>query len=568
MYLAMGLSVVAAGFLAKQKLNQSTATPETMDVEITWASALNEGEIKPIQIGEKEDNKVLIARYEGKLYATGNKCSHFGVPLEYGMLFDNKVICPAHAAGFNITTGEPEQAPGLDGIPTFPVIEKDGKFFVQVPASGELPFSVAMPMAKRDMNDKRHFVVLGGGAAGLNCAETLRQSGFTGQITVVSKEDMVAYDRTLITKALASGDATKWALRPEQYLKDHDMDFELKSRAFSVNLKEKKVILVNGKHLHYDKLCVATGADAFKPPIPGLDKTKNVFTVRTNKDQLAIKEAAAKAKNIVVLGASFIGSEATASLAGEYAKTKSVSMICSDDVPFKLQLGPEIGAYMLKEHQDNGVKVHTNVMVKKINADASGNVASVTLSNGETLEADLLIVGAGVRPATEFLKDSGLNMDKQGGIVCDPFLNTSNKDVFAAGDICSYPYWPTGGHTRTEHWVVALDQGTFAAFNMLGKYVPYNSIPFFWTRHYNKSIHYVGNGSNGYKEIHIDGEVMSGKFIAYYINDKDKIVAVASQNNNGASLSFFEAMAQNKMPSGSDIKSGKVTPAMVTAEVK
>lgn len=163
-------------------------------------------------------------------------------------------------------------------------------------------------------------------------------------------------------------------------------------------------------------------------------------------------------------------------------------MICEHEVPFKVQLGEQIGAYMLKEHQDNGVKVHTKVMAKKINADSKGNVESVTLSNGETIKADLLVVGAGVRPATAFLKDSGIDMDKQGGVVCDPFLQSSDGDVYAAGDICSYPYWPTGGRTRTEHWVVALDQGTFAAFNMMGKMVPYSSIPFFWTRHYNKSI--------------------------------------------------------------------------------
>lgn len=104
------------------------------------------------------------------------------------------------------------------------------------------------------------------------------------------------------------------------------------------------------------------------------------------------------------------------------------------------------------------------------------------------MEADLLVVGAGVRPATEFLKDSGIEMDKMGGVVCDPFLNTSDKDIYAAGDIASYPYWPTGGRCRTEHWIAALDMGTYAAFNMLGKMSPYSSIPFFWTRHYNKSL--------------------------------------------------------------------------------
>jgi len=179
MFLALGLSAVAAGFLAKQAMNKSEADVNKKEVEITWAESLGEGEMKSIQVGDDKNDKVLIAKYQGKLYATGNFCSHFGVPLEGGMLFDDKVLCPAHAAGFSIITGAPESAPGLDGIPSFPVVERDGKFFVQVPAD-KLPGSVTMSMAKRDPEDKRHFVILGGGAAGLNCAETLRQSGFTG----------------------------------------------------------------------------------------------------------------------------------------------------------------------------------------------------------------------------------------------------------------------------------------------------------------------------------------------------------------------------------------------------
>ena len=269
--------------LAKTLLNkEASAETGVKEVEITWASELGNGEMRSIMVGEQKSDKVLIARYQGKLYSTGNFCSHFGVPLEGGMLFDDKVLCPAHAAGFSIISGLPEQAPGLSGLPTFPVVEKDGKFFVQVPKDG-LPGSVAQALAKRDPNDKRHFVIIGGGAAGLNCAETLRQSGYTGQISVISKEDVVPYDRTLITKALPVGDATKWALRPEQYLKDADIDYYLKSRAFSVNRKTQEVVLTNGDHIKYDKLCIASGSDVFKPSIAGLE-SKNVHYVRTDKD--------------------------------------------------------------------------------------------------------------------------------------------------------------------------------------------------------------------------------------------------------------------------------------------
>ena len=158
-------------------------------------------------------------------------------------------------------------------------------------------------------------------------------------------------------------------------------------------------------------------------------------------------------------------------------------------------------------------------------------------------------------------------MKEDGGLVCNPYLQTSNKDIFAAGDIAHYPYWPTGERVRTEHWIVALDQGTYAAFNMLGKVVPYGQIPFCWTRNYNKSLQYVGNGS-GFKEVHITGDLNECKFIAYYINDKDQVIAVAGMNNGPSVLTLFEAMQQNLMPCGSEIKNGAETPDSIKTRLK
>lgn len=121
-------------------------------------------------------------------------------------------------------------------------------------------------------------------------------------------------------------------------------------------------------------------------------------------------------------------------------------------------------------------------------------------------------------------------------------METSAKDVFAAGDLVQYPYWPTGGQARCEYWADALDMGTYAAFNMLGKMIPYSTIPYFWTRQYNKSLQYIGNGA-GYKTIHIDGDVSANKFIAYYISENDQVLAAAGMNNAGRMLVLYEALA-------------------------
>lgn len=376
--------------------------------------------MRVLKVGDGDDQKVLIARYEGKLYSTGNYCSHFGVPLNNGMLFDDKVLCPAHAAGFSIITGKPETAPGLDGIPSFPVVEKDGNWYVQVPQDG-LPRKVPMPLTKRDPNNNTHYVIIGGGPAGLNCAETLRQSGFSGQVTLVTEEDSVPYDRTLLSKALAVGDASKWSLRDQSFLADADIECRLKSGVFSIKPDEKKVILRNGKKIFYDKLLIATGSQVWKPPVPGLD-LPNVFPLRTEKDQANIKAACVGAKNIVIVGASFIGSECAASLKMHFKDAVNIDVINGEETPFALQLGKEVGAFYQKEHEENGVRVHNSVLIKSANKGEDGKVKSVTLNDGRELPADVVILGTGVRPRTEFLKNSGIEMNRDGGIVCDPFM--------------------------------------------------------------------------------------------------------------------------------------------------
>ena len=285
-------------------------------VEIDFAGELSDGDMRGLQVSDKKEDKVLIARYQGKLYATGSNCSHFGVDLSFGMLFDDKVMCPAHAAGFSIVTGKPESAPGLDGIPSYIVVHRDGKWFVEVPESG-LPKKAAMPLTKRDPNNQKHYVIIGGGPAGLNCAETLRQSGFSGQVTVISKEDIIPYDRTLLSKALPMIDARKKPLRPAEFLTEADIDYKLGSTVASINKTAKMITLESGEVLPYDKLCIATGSKVRKPKIPGAN-LNGIHYLRTSADQEGIKSAAAEARAIAVVGAGWIATEVASALIGKY----------------------------------------------------------------------------------------------------------------------------------------------------------------------------------------------------------------------------------------------------------
>ena len=164
-------------------------------------------------------------------------------------------------------------------------------------------------------------------------------------------------------------------------------------------------------------------------------------------------------------------------------------MLCDFNVPMERQFGYDVGASILHEHEKNGAKVYINANVFNLKyvGDDSGKVKKVILEGGYEIPADLVVVGAGIIPNIELAQEAGLATDK-GGVKTNPFLQTSDPDIFAAGDIAQFPCWYTGTNIRTEHWIVAQDTGTHAAFNMLGKMIPYGNIPFFWTNHYGKGM--------------------------------------------------------------------------------
>jgi NADPH-dependent 2,4-dienoyl-CoA reductase/sulfur reductase-like enzyme len=218
------------------------------------------------------------------------------------------------------------------------------------------------------------------------------------------------------------------------------------------------------------------------------------------------------------------------------------------------------------EHLKKGVRLTMQHQVREIVNDGKGNVKKVVMTNGTEIDCDMVVVGQGIKPNTEFLRTSDIQLAADGGLVCDPFLNTSDPNIFAAGDIVQYPYWPTGKNIRCEHWIVAQDQGSFSAFNMLGKLQPYGNIPFFWTRHYDKSLQVVGH-AHKFDEVHVEGDVFGQNFIAYYMN-QGRILQVSGMGRSSDVLTMQEAMHQNVMPSGQDVKSGKETPKSVYQKLK
>jgi apoptosis-inducing factor 3 len=215
------------------------------------------------------------------------------------------------------------------------------------------------------------------------------------------------------------------------------------------------------------------------------------------------------AKNIIVVGSSFAANEAVSNLAGLTKNNAKVSMICSENVPFEKILGPEIGKALLAQHEANGVKVHSGKNLDKISfdSDESGNVSKLALDNSEpVIDADLIIMATGSKLDSGLAANAGLRMEKDdGSIKTNPFMQTSDPDIFAAGDAVTFPSWHLGKTIRVDHWSASQDQGSHAAFNMLGKMSPYSSVPFFQTKSYGKTLTFAGF-SEPWDSIHIIGD--------------------------------------------------------------
>lgn len=268
------------------------------------------------------------------------------------------------------------------------------------------------------------------------------------------------------------------------------------------------------------------------------------------------------------MGSGFIATEATANLAKTFKGKKNVSLVISTNVPMQRLFGYDVGSMLLGEHEKNGAKVYTNKATKNLQfkGDKNGNISSVVFESGFEIAADMVVFGGGVNLNTQMARDAGLTTNKDGGVSVNPFMQTSDPDIFAAGDIASFPSWHIGKNVRIEHWIVAQDQGTHAAFNMLGKMQPYGAVPFYWTNNYGKGMQFVGNAPS-WDEIHIDGVPRNNKFIAYYIKE-NQVIAACAQGRGGDLLTVFEAMSQNVLPPADLIKSGKETTASIRKKLK
>ncbi len=447
----------------------------------------------------------------------------------------------------------------MDALPTFKVFEKDGAVFIE----GE---EALIKAGKRSPNfkctkapgpDGEKVVVVGGGSGALGLVEGLRESGFSGGITMISNEGYLPIDRPKLSKALIT-DQSKIQWRDAEFFKSGSVDV-VQDEVVDVDLANKAVLTKNKERYPYTKLVLATGGSPRNLPLQGFKVLDNIFVLRTIHDtKKIVKAIGEKGKNIVIVGSSFIGME----IASATASDNNVTVIGMESVPLERVLGKEVGAGIQKLLEAKGVKFYLSAGVEKAEPKGSDQsvVGSVVLKDGTKIEADLVILGVGVAPSTGYLKENKVvRLEDDGSLkVDDNYLVAGLKDVYAIGDIASFPYHGPGGngrYTRIEHWNVAQNQGRGVARHIVNPALKGEFFtPVFWSA-LTGQLRYCGNTANGWDDVVLQGNAEEGKFVAYYCKG-ETVVAVASMGVDPAMSKSAELMKTGDMPPKGALKNG------------
>ncbi|GAB3706584.1 FAD-dependent oxidoreductase [Spirosoma flavus] len=499
-----------------------------------------DGELKLVRVG---DTDVLLARANGQFYALYPKCSHYQGPLVKGVLHGNRLICPWHNACFDIRDGHRLESPALSGLPTHEVRIENEQVVVRLTTTKE---SLENPMVSPEDANLDTFVIIGGGGAGAFAAEALREGGFTGKIIVLTESGEAPYDRPNCSKDYLQGKAPdEWMpLRTDEFYADYGIEIRTGQHVTSLDPAAKRIELASGDTLTYTKALICSGGKPNVLPVPGAD-LEGVYPLRTLHDSQKIRELGKQGKRVVIIGSSFIGLEGAMSLR---KLGSEVDVVGLEKVPFEKILGEKIGRVMQGWHEKEGIRFHLGRKVDRL--EGEGTVNAVVLDHGEKLPADFVLVGLGVKPRTDFLKD--IPLEKDGGVKTDEFLQIA-EGLYAAGDIAHYP--TDDGSQRIEHWKVAGLQGYVAGMNMAGNEEPYRSVPFFWTNQQGQRINYVGHATK-IDDIIYDGEPeKDDNFLALYVQD-NQIKAAAGLKRDQEIIAIRELMQEGRMPSVEEVRKG------------
>ena len=364
-------------------------------------------------------------------------------------------------------------------------------------------------MADREVG----FLLIGGGLASAQCAAELRKRGAKGDVMLVGREPEVPYECPPLSKEYMRGEAERSDayVNPASWYEENDVELLTGTNVMSLDAENRVAKLQGGGEVKFDKALIATGANVNILRIEGAEN-EGIHYLRAFGNAEAIREDAANAENVVLIGGSYIGSEVAASLT---AKGTKCTIVMMEEVALSNSFGEEAGRFFHQQLESHGVKVFGGEELEAFEGD--GRVKAVVTKSGRQIPCDAVIVGAGVKPDVMLAQRAGLDVDD--GITCDAKLQTSVEGIYAAGDVCNYDSVVHGRRLRVEHWDVALQQGQAAAANMLGEDKDYDVVPYFfsdladWT-----SLEYVGPAEDP-DEVVWRGDRDSGQFSVWYLKD-------------------------------------------------
>lgn len=373
-------------------------------------------------------------------------------------------------------------------------------------------------MSARDVD----FLLIGGGLASANCARWLRESGADGEILLVGREPDAPYNRPECSKGYLRGEESREEplFRPAEFWEQQRIELLTRTSVTALDAQARTAKLSNKEEISFGKALIATGANVRRLNVPGCE-LEQIHYLRTLGNADAIREGVADAERVVLIGGSYIGCEVAASLT---KMGKQATIVMQEEATLERGFGKTAGRFFQGLLESHGVVVHGSDGLDRFEGD--GRVAKVVTSNGLELAADAVVIGAGVAPDVALAQRAGLQIGARGGVLCSSRLETSVPGIYAAGDIAEYESPLHDAHVRIEHWDVAFNHGKTAALNMLGKDVPHEVVPYFYSVLADwGELEYVGP-AYGWDEEIVRGSYEQGEFTTWYLKDAAVVAAL------------------------------------------
>jgi len=510
---------------------------------------------------QDDDSIILITRDDDEFRAFDGKCPHAGADLGNGLRCGNRVVCPWHHASFDTSDGSLLEPIATEGLTQYKLTH-DGDSLT-VDTSAEVTGQV-----ENDKLTDTHTIIVGGGGAGFMTADQLRQGGYGGKITLISKDEKAPYNRPLLSKAFLAGnmDEDKLLLGGADWASSNNIELRLNQTVSEVIPNEATIVVEdkngNSERQTADFLVVATGASPAIPPITGAD-VDGVYTLRSMADAKLIK-AASHDQRVVIIGTGFIGMEVASALA-QAGTTASITVVGQDNRVMGNIVSETVSNALIKLHEEKGINFVFDATVNEITKvdrqvdrdeddQAFSNVGGVTLASGEHIDADIVVLGTGVSPCTEILSE----VNDPDGVQVDAHLQLRDG-VYALGDIAKASNQM--GRMRIEHWRVALQHGMVTAAAILGDGNVESleaRIPFFWTMQYGKSLRYSGHAVTPEYNI-LFGTPSTLDYIEYYFDDEDENTRASAASTLGRDkelVAFSELLRRGHAPTRAQINAG------------